>query len=637
MQSSHTPLVKSALLLLLTAFVAIMSPRPAAGQNFGLAAPVPFGNGMNTGTANFDSALVTVETWIRVNEFNMDHGEPVQYLGNNGVAWQFILEDAGGLQMTAAFQVGGTSATSGPILTRGVWHHIAGTYDSQLVRLFVDGNLVAVTTRTAGIPGAGANSRVKCSVKMRCDMDDIRIWNVPRRADQIQCSKNQPFGTILPAGLVAYWTMDNGYSVIGTNFFWEFPSRITSDRAHILQVSITTPIPSGATFSAPPTMTVTADAPTVQTTTVGSTAYFDASAVGIVPANYTWQVLDAADPSGWTFVYPGVYNIPGLPPFSIASGGPDNRGIFVTPLGSSPAVLRFRPTAGAECFYAFSTNVATLNISCDTQVSAPTPVTVSPGGTAVFTVNATGSGPFTYSWRALDLTVPCCDTWNPMQDVPGRISGVNTSTLTLSSISCSDRGSFLCVVSSPCGSVGSAGASLTVSPALVIASQPLSGQSCLGGSSLFSVVPTGTGPFTYQWQIQTSPLPNENWLTLTTAPVPLPCGATSYATATPSDSSTASIFVRSTCPAPPGTPPGAPTRWPIRCVVSNSCGSVTSNNATLTVCPADFNCSGAVDLGDVFAFLNSWFANSLNADFDGLNGVTLQDIFDFLNSWFAGC
>ncbi len=122
------------------------------------------------------------------------------------------------------------------------------------------------------------------------------------------------------------------------------------------------------------------------------------------------------------------------------------------------------------------------------------------------------------------------------------------------------------------------------------------------GTSM-SVAPTGTGPFSYQWQIQTSPPPDETWLTLTTAPISLPCGATSYATATPANASTVSIFVRNTCPS-------TPNAWPIRCVVSNACGSVTSNPAILTLLDSccdslDFNADSLFpDDADLLDFLS---------------------------------
>jgi hypothetical protein len=54
-------------------------------------------------------------------------------------------------------------------------------------------------------------------------------------------------------------------------------------------------------------------------------------------------------------------------------------------------------------------------------------------------------------------------------------------------------------------------------------------------------------------------------------------------------------------------------------------------------CRADFDCSGAVSLQDIFDFLSRFFEPSPLADFNGVGGVTVQDVFDFLGAYFAGC
>jgi hypothetical protein len=54
------------------------------------------------------------------------------------------------------------------------------------------------------------------------------------------------------------------------------------------------------------------------------------------------------------------------------------------------------------------------------------------------------------------------------------------------------------------------------------------------------------------------------------------------------------------------------------------------------LCPADFNASHSTTVGDIFDFLNAWFAGNPLADFNG-NGIAVSDIFDFLNQWFTGC
>jgi hypothetical protein len=70
--------------------------------------------------------------------------------------------------------------------------------------------------------------------------------------------------------------------------------------------------------------------------------------------------------------------------------------------------------------------------------------------------------------------------------------------------------------------------------------------------------------------------------------------------------------------------------------------------AAFTRCKADFNGQNGVDLLDIFAFLNAWFAGCTgagtpgpacrgSADYNGAGGVELLDIFAFLHDWFSGC
>src|SRR5207302_293497 len=55
------------------------------------------------------------------------------------------------------------------------------------------------------------------------------------------------------------------------------------------------------------------------------------------------------------------------------------------------------------------------------------------------------------------------------------------------------------------------------------------------------------------------------------------------------------------------------------CRVSNTCTTLTSSGASLTIiCRADFNSSGVVTMQDLFDFLRAWFASDPRADFDGV-------------------
>jgi hypothetical protein len=57
-------------------------------------------------------------------------------------------------------------------------------------------------------------------------------------------------------------------------------------------------------------------------------------------------------------------------------------------------------------------------------------------------------------------------------------------------------------------------------------------------------------------------------------------------------------------------------------------------------CYADYNKQGGITVGDIFDFLNDWFASSPFANTGGTGAaaqLAVQNIFDFLNAWFAGC
>lgn len=73
-------------------------------------------------------------------------------------------------------------------------------------------------------------------------------------------------------------------------------------------------------------------------------------------------------------------------------------------------------------------------------------------------------------------------------------------------------------------------------------------------------------------------------------------------------------------------------------VDSSGCQStVFSAAASLTICLADFNCSGDVTVQDIFDFLTQYFAGNFAADVNGSTSVTVQDVFDFLQAYFNGC
>lgn len=55
------------------------------------------------------------------------------------------------------------------------------------------------------------------------------------------------------------------------------------------------------------------------------------------------------------------------------------------------------------------------------------------------------------------------------------------------------------------------------------------------------------------------------------------------------------------------------------------------------LCPADFDASGALAIGDLFFFLQRWFAAAPDADFNHDAAIGAQDLLDFVGAYLAGC
>ena len=210
---------------------------------------------------------------------------------------------------------------------------------------------------------------------------------------------------------------------------------------------------------------------------------------------------------------------------------------------------RKKQFAGAAFFLAIALAlwgcVGTINSSMSTKESIPgfaiqpASQTVTVGQTAVFSVTATGTGPFTYQW----------------QKNSANISGATSSAFTTPATVSGDNGAtFRVAVTNSAGTAMSNSATLTVDAAPVapsITTQPAGQTVTAGQTATFSVVAAGTAPLTYQWQKN-----NANISGATSASYTTPATATGDSGAT------------------------------FRVIVTNSVKGITSNSATLTVNPA---------------------------------------------------
>ena len=177
---------------------------------------------------------------------------------------------------------------------------------------------------------------------------------------------------------------------------------------------------------------------------------------------------------------------------------------------------------------------ATLTVSMMPAITtAPVSTTVTAPAAATFSVVASGTAPLSYQWRRNGVN----------------INGATSASYMLDPTAGSDTAAtFDVVVSNAAGSVTSSAATLTVHVAPSIATQPANVTVLAPASAAFSVVASGTAPFTHQWRRNGTNI----------------AGATS------------STYVLNPTA---GTDNGAT----FDVVVSNAGGSVTSSIATLTV------------------------------------------------------
>ena len=182
------------------------------------------------------------------------------------------------------------------------------------------------------------------------------------------------------------------------------------------------------------------------------------SAASILPGNQTitWNVAgtDAA-PFNVANVRIRLSTDGGFTyPTTLAASVPNNGSAVVVIPAIETATARLRVEAIGNIF--FDINNANLTVipnpTCPSVATQPAFVSTSFADTVTYTVSATGTGPLNFQWRRNGTNL----------NNAGRVSGVNTSSLRITSITTSDLGSYDVVISNICGSVTSSSAGLAI-------------------------------------------------------------------------------------------------------------------------------------------------------------------------------
>ena len=276
--------------------------------------------------------------------------------------------------------------------------------------------------------------------------------------------------------------------------------------------------------------------PASVTAKLGDTVVFTVSASGSAPLKYQWQYQNPGENS-WSKVYDdgtaASLNV-------IAYANRDGRKYRCVITNAAGSV---------------TSEAAVLTVVTPPAVKTqPVSATAVRGGTAVFTVSASGSAPLQYQWQQLKVGET---KWTNAE---------NGTSASLSVIAYDNRDGrkYRCVISNAAGSVTTEAVTLTVLIPPSVTRQPADTSAVVGDTAVFTVTASGTGPLKYQWQ-QLKP------------------GETAW-TKVYDDGTSATLNVIAYA--------NRGGRQ-YRCVITNAAGSVTTEPASLSVklhsgCPCDF-------------------------------------------------
>jgi hypothetical protein len=176
---------------------------------------------------------VTVEAWINASSWaatpaqgsifckhSWSQGEQgfVLRAGGTGVlSWNFAGLDPLGNP------VSWVEVISGSTLTLNTWYHVAGTFDGNVARIYINGALAGSTlfqgsivqsTAYAGSIGKLSDSSIGQGRYWNGKIDEVRIWHRFLSQAEITANKSMHIDTATAIGLAGYWRMNEGSGTV---------------------------------------------------------------------------------------------------------------------------------------------------------------------------------------------------------------------------------------------------------------------------------------------------------------------------------------------------------------------------------------------------------------------------------------
>src|ERR1035438_392892 len=225
-------------------------------------------------------------------------------------------------------------------------------------------------------------------------------------------------------------------------------------------------------------VTVTVQPPN-QVVVAGSNAVFSAYATATAEETITG--------------YEWLMSTNGLSPFTQISGATTATCILTNVQPSDAGVYFVKVTfdSGAQIGGIAMSEAVTLTVVDQAHIVAqPQGLNRLVGASALFSVSVEGMPAPVYQWRFNGANLVNSD----------RVSGANGASLTLNALVTADSGSYDAVVANDYFAVTSAVATLGVYYLVGISMPPQNMTVVAGSNAVFSVLPSGSGPVSYQWQ-----------------------------------------------------------------------------------------------------------------------------------------
>jgi hypothetical protein len=95
-----------------------------------------------SGTSSLSPTQITLETWMYAKSFSSSPcADCAPIIWHQGEGYRFGTGNSGGVDVQLSDGSSITTLTSAKTLSTNAWHHLAVTYDSAMIKMYIDGSL----------------------------------------------------------------------------------------------------------------------------------------------------------------------------------------------------------------------------------------------------------------------------------------------------------------------------------------------------------------------------------------------------------------------------------------------------------------------------------------------------------------